>query len=450
MADVAGDVDVGEEVHLDLDQAVALAGLAAAALDVEAEAAGLVAARLAFGQAGEPVADLGEGAGVGGRVGAGRAADRRLIDVDHLVEIVEPGDLFVAAGLDAGAVEGARGGGVERVDGERALARAGDAGDAGEGAERDGGGDGLEVVGGGAVEGELPAGALAALSGDGDGAAAGEIIRGQAPLAGEDVLELAMGDDMAAVDAGAGAHVDEVIGVADGVLVMLDDEDGVAEIAQAAERDQQPLVVALVEADRGLVEHVEDARQARADLAGEADALALAARERARGAVEVEIIEADIVEEAEALVDLLEDGAGDLVLGRIELLGERREPGQSVADGAGGGLADMLAGDLHRERLGAEAGAVADLARRGALIFAELLAHPGGFGLEHAAVEIADHAVERLLDLVAAAAVDEAQGDRAALGAVEDDVVDVLRQVLPRRFEARNRIRVARLPSTCI
>ena len=36
VADVAGDVDVGQEVHLDLDQAVALARLAAAALDVEA------------------------------------------------------------------------------------------------------------------------------------------------------------------------------------------------------------------------------------------------------------------------------------------------------------------------------------------------------------------------------------------------------------------------------
>jgi hypothetical protein len=40
LAHLAGDVDVGQEVHLDLDDAVALAGLAAAALDVEGEAAG--------------------------------------------------------------------------------------------------------------------------------------------------------------------------------------------------------------------------------------------------------------------------------------------------------------------------------------------------------------------------------------------------------------------------
>src|SRR5206468_2688093 len=129
VADVAGDVDVGQEVHLDLDQAVALARLAAAALDVEGEAAGLVAARLAFGQAGEPVADLGEGAGVGGGVGARGAADRRLVDVDDLVELLEPGDLAAWAADDAGAVQCSRSAGVERVDGERGLAAAADPGD---------------------------------------------------------------------------------------------------------------------------------------------------------------------------------------------------------------------------------------------------------------------------------------------------------------------------------
>jgi hypothetical protein len=62
---------------------------------------------------------------------------------------------------------------------------------------------------------------------------------------------------------------------------MLDDDHGVAEVAQALQRFEQPVVVALVQADRGLVEHVEHAGQARADLRGEADALALAARQRA-------------------------------------------------------------------------------------------------------------------------------------------------------------------------
>src|SRR5215208_7090772 len=113
--------------------------------------------------------------------------------------------------------------------------------------------------------------------------------------------------------AGAGAHVDDIVGGPDRVLVMLDDDDGVAEIAEALQGDEQSVVVALVEADARLVEDVEDSRQARADLAGEADALALAAGQGAGGAVEVEVIQADIVEEAEALVNLLEDGPGDLL-----------------------------------------------------------------------------------------------------------------------------------------
>ena len=96
LADVAGDVDVGQKMHLDLDDAVALAGLAAAALDVEGEAAGLVAARLGFRQAGEPFADRREGAGIGRRIGARRAADRRLVDVDDLVEVLEAFDAVEA------------------------------------------------------------------------------------------------------------------------------------------------------------------------------------------------------------------------------------------------------------------------------------------------------------------------------------------------------------------
>src|SRR3984893_710539 len=60
LADIAGDVAGGQEVHLDLDDAVALAGLAAAALDVEREPPGLVAARLGLGQASEPFADRAE------------------------------------------------------------------------------------------------------------------------------------------------------------------------------------------------------------------------------------------------------------------------------------------------------------------------------------------------------------------------------------------------------
>ena len=47
LAHLAGHVDVGEEVHLNFQQAVALAGLAAPAPDIEGEAARAVALALA-------------------------------------------------------------------------------------------------------------------------------------------------------------------------------------------------------------------------------------------------------------------------------------------------------------------------------------------------------------------------------------------------------------------
>src|SRR3546814_5663876 len=143
------------------------------------------------------------------------------------------------------------------------------------------------------------------------------------------------------MDPRAGAHVDDIVGMADRILVMLDDEHRVAEVAKALQRREQPVVVALVETDRRLVKDVEHARQSAADLAGEADALALAAAERARGAVEVEIVEPDIVEEAEPLVDLFQDRLGDLLLLVVQLLLERAEPVERIGDAAPRRLADV-------------------------------------------------------------------------------------------------------------
>ncbi|MDZ7651244.1 MAG: hypothetical protein U5L03_01075 [Burkholderiaceae bacterium] len=96
---------------------------------------------------------------------------------------------------------------------------------------------------------------------------------------GVDLVGCAGGDHFAAVHAGTRAHVDHVIGSADRVLVVLDHEHGVAEVAQALEGADQSVVVALVQADRGLVQHVHHAGQARADLRRQADALRLRRRD---------------------------------------------------------------------------------------------------------------------------------------------------------------------------
>src|SRR4029079_18741060 len=126
------------------------------------------------------------------------------------------------------------------------LAAAGDAGDAGEQAERNLGGDVLEVIAAGVDDLELATRVVRTALGDRYHQFAGEIFAGDGVGVADQVVDLALGDDVAAVDAGAGADVEHVVGGADSVLVMLDHDHGVAEVAQAAKGFEEPCVVALV------------------------------------------------------------------------------------------------------------------------------------------------------------------------------------------------------------
>src|SRR5581483_5230189 len=137
VADFAVDVNVGQEMHLDALGALALAGLAPPAFDVEAEAAHLIAADLGLAGEGEDLADLVKHTGVGGGVGARRSADGALVNLDHLVDLGHALDGFMRAGLYLRRVELALQRRQERLVDERGLAAAADAGDANEAAEGD-------------------------------------------------------------------------------------------------------------------------------------------------------------------------------------------------------------------------------------------------------------------------------------------------------------------------
>ena len=113
----------------------------------------------------------------------------------------------------------------------------------------------------------------------------------------EQVLDWTRDDDLSAVLTGSWADVDGPVGVPDGVLVVLDHDQGVAQIAEPDQRLDQPVVVALVQSDRRLVEHVQDADQAGTDLGGKPDPLRLATGQRTGRAVERQVVEADVEQE---------------------------------------------------------------------------------------------------------------------------------------------------------
>uniref|UniRef100_A0A0N4ZHZ6 ATPase_AAA_core domain-containing protein n=1 Tax=Parastrongyloides trichosuri TaxID=131310 RepID=A0A0N4ZHZ6_PARTI len=111
---------------------------------------------------------------------------------------------------------------------------------------------------------------------------------------------------------------------------------------------------------------------------------------------------------------------------------QRREPQEGFGDRQVGDVGDVLATDLDRQGFGLQALAAADLARRFGLIAAQLLAHPGAVGLAPAALQVREHALERLGDLVFAGVVVIDELDLLAARAAQNDALRLLRQVAPR------------------
>ena len=199
------------------DVAVALAGGAAAAVDVEAEMAGRVVVRAGFDRFGEHGANLVERLDVRHRVRARRAADRALIDQHHVVDLPVAEHVVVRQRLGGVLAHPPAERRVERVLHQRALARAADAGHQAQHAQRK-----LDrrcscrLLPRAPASRIQPCFGVAALRRDRHAAPArrGSRRSGSA-VAFEHLGRRALKHDLAAALAGAGADLDELIGRAD-------------------------------------------------------------------------------------------------------------------------------------------------------------------------------------------------------------------------------------------
>ena len=259
---------------------------------------------------------------------------------------------------------------------QRRFARAGNAGDHHHHAQRDLDVDVLQVVRARAEKAHH-----AALGSTGRRARGAETLQLAAQVAGGERAvavghqrgQRAFEDDVAAVFAGAGAEVHDVVGGAHHVGIVLHHHDGVAEVAQLLQDADEPPGIAAVQPDGRLVEHVAGAHQPRAQAGGQLDALRFAARERGRKAVEREVFEPHIVEELQALADLHQDLVGDGGLFRGEFQASKNS--QRLGDVHAHDIGQVLAAHAHVERLLAQARALAFRAERVAAVAAEEHAH---------------------------------------------------------------------------
>jgi hypothetical protein len=126
------------------------------------------------------------------------------------------------------------------------------------------------------------------------------VLAGEGGAGGDEVGGCALEDDPAAVVAGAGAEIDDPVGVRHDPLVVLDDDDGLAGVDEPVEQAQQVLDVGKVQAGGRLVEDVNAALLGH--MGGQLEPLPLAAGQRSERLAEAEVAEPNVGESLEDLV----------------------------------------------------------------------------------------------------------------------------------------------------
>ena len=111
-------------MHLNAYDSVAAACLASASFNIEAESSFLVSAEFCFRKACEQITNVIEHSRIGRRVGTRCFADRRLVNVDHFVNILKSEDFVELSGFLLKAVCNPRGTFVQDFVDQTALSGA--------------------------------------------------------------------------------------------------------------------------------------------------------------------------------------------------------------------------------------------------------------------------------------------------------------------------------------
>jgi len=245
-----------------------------------------------FGFRQEPADGL-QGLGVGEGIGARRAADGPLVHQHDIVDGFHAVQSAVLAGPAFRIAQSAPGGLVKNLLRQGRLAGTGHAGEADEKPQRDAHVDRLEIVFSGAADGQPPAVfGLSAPRRHRDPTDAPQVLTGQRTVYAGSGSEI---HHAAPVLPGLRSEVQDEVAFTDDLRIVFHHHHGVRQVPQALQDPHQPVVVARVKPDAGLVQHVEGVDQRGSQRRGQRHALHFSPRQGPGLAVQREVAQTDIL-----------------------------------------------------------------------------------------------------------------------------------------------------------
>ena len=311
--DLAGDIDIRQEMHLDLNDTVTTAGFTSSALDIKAETSLAVPFRLGICGGSEQVTDQIKHSGIGSRVGSGGTSDGRLVDIDDLVQLLHTFDSFMFAGDAAGTVQFSCQMLIEDLIHQRTFAGAGHTGDAGHHAQRDFHIYIFQII---FLCSQYfdPAGRCASGLRYGNPLFAAEVLSRNGFRDLHDLLCGTTSDDFTAVGAGTGSDIYDIIRCQHGIFIMFYHYQSIAQIPQILQGIQQFVIVSLVQADTGLIQNIADTYQTGTDLGCQTDTLCLTTGQSSGSSRQRQILQSHIHQEAYSGADLFQHTLADELL----------------------------------------------------------------------------------------------------------------------------------------
>ena len=327
VAALAGQHEVGHELHLDGDCALAFAFLTTSAIGVEAEIgrceAHLLRKRLGCEKLPYFVPCLDVGHGIGARALADWVLIHELNGAHHLHVALQAEEL---ARTVCNLIELALHRIIENVAHKAALAASAHASHTSHHAKREAHVNALQVVSSSAFHFDIAV-RLATGKRQGNGFSTSEEAQSMRGFADRcDAFGWTIIDDLTTQPACLRAYVDKPVGRADDFLVMLHHNNRIAQVAELLQDLDEPLRVATMQADAGLVEDIEAANETAAKRGCKVDALTLATRQAVRWAIKRQVAQADVQEVLQAVLDFREDALRNLlfVLAQLEALHPRQ------------------------------------------------------------------------------------------------------------------------------